>query len=227
MTTSRQQQSKQKKQVMPKGIPEGPRGQGRGLMTVLGTIPDLVLAGTFLVSWVAPGAFGVERVGGLMLVMLFEFLSVHASAFMGNIMASDAARGLKAVVITGLALFYTLFSGAFALAFRSWWPLLALWGLTAEKLGVVLFGQVPDEAQQQVLRMRWATSVFWYVMLALGTSFLPIPALGITPSVQAEMGLPGSGLWVDEPQRVLAFGFLYFTATSLTTILGRPRLFED
>ena len=34
----------------------------------------------------------------------------------------------------------------------------------------------------------------------------------------------GSGLWIDEPQRVLAFGFLYFIGTGLSELFSHEWL---
>lgn len=50
-----------------------------------------------------------------------------------------------------------------------------------------------------------------------------LPELGVTAGVQVELALPGSGLWIDEPQRVLAFGALYFGLTAVGEVLSRGR----
>ena len=39
--------------------------------------------------------------------------------------------------------------------------------------------------------------------------------------------LPGGGLWVDAPWRVMAFGFLYFSATGIWELREHRWLAED
>jgi hypothetical protein len=51
-----------------------------------------------------------------------------------------------------------------------------------------------------------------YVLGVFVTVILPLPRLGITPEVVAQLGIPGSGLWVERPHTVIAFGLLYFGA---------------
>ena len=44
---------------------------------------------------------------------------------------------------------------------------------------------------------------------------LPLPRLGIDAALAQSIALPGSsGLWVEQPHRVVAFGLLYFAATA-------------
>lgn len=62
------------------------------------------------------------------------------------------------------------------------------------------------------------------MLLAFFTTLVPMPALGITPEVVAGQHLPGSGLWVDQPQRVIAFGFLYFAAVGVSELYGHAWL---
>jgi uncharacterized protein (DUF3820 family) len=42
-------------------------------------LPDLALAGVFLVTWVTPATFPHGTIGYLMLLMLLEFIIVHSS----------------------------------------------------------------------------------------------------------------------------------------------------
>ena len=56
--------------------------------------------------------------------------------------------------------------------------------------------------------------------IAVAAILLPLPRLGLTPEVVARLALPGSGQWVEQPHRVLAFGFLYFAATAISEAFG-------
>ena len=40
----------------------------------------------------------------------------------------------------------------------------------------------------------------------------------MTPEVVAAQRLTGEGLWIDQPWRVVAFGFFYFLAVSLSEL---------
>ena len=195
------------------------------LPSLLSALPDFGLAGVYLATWIAPDLLGVQRIGHLMLVMLLEFIVVHSAAFMGTaaIAAESSWKRVKAVGGTGL--FYTIFVGGFALAFKTWWPMVAFWGLTLNRLLGMLLGQASDEAKQFMQRS-WAVGALAYIVAVFATTLLPMPALGITAAVRAAADLPGEGLWIDQPYRVLAAGFLYFGALGLSELVDHRWLAE-
>jgi hypothetical protein len=137
-------------------------------------------------------------------------------------MFGKASRGGKATGLLALGGFYTLFVGAFSLAFKSWWPLVSFWGLTMNRTLGVLIGQVPSGEERDFVQRTWAVSALCYLVFTFATIALPLPRLGITPEVVVQQRLPGSGLWVEQPHRVIAFGFLYFTVVGFSE-LGRHR----
>jgi hypothetical protein len=63
-----------------------------------------------------------------------------------------------------------------------------------------------------------------YLAGVILTAILPLPRLGIVEPCTA-YGLPAGarGAWVDEPQRVLAFGLLYFLAVGVARIALAPQ----
>ena len=185
---------------------------------LLNALPDFAAAGVFLVTWVAPRTFGEQMVSRLLLVMLMEFIVIHSSAFMGSVALAKSGRGKRAASILGFGAFYTLFAGGFSLAFRSWWPLATFWGQTVNRLLGVILGQVPDEEQKAFIMRGWAASAVLYLLGCFATLLLPVPPLGMTPAAVAAQHIPGGGVWVNEPQKVLAFGFLYFL------LMGRSEL---
>jgi hypothetical protein len=125
--------------------------------------------------------------------------------------------GPRALVL--LVGFYTLFVAGFALAFKTWWPLVSFWTLTFNRLLGLIVGATPDSERVAYLQRTWAIGAIFYVGFAGLTVMLPIPPLGITGAYRG--GIPGEdGLWVTEPWRALAFGFLYFTATGLSELSG-------
>lgn len=153
-----------------------------------------------------------------MLVMLLEFIIIHSSAFMGTVLLASGPRVRRAWRVVGLGLFYSLFVGSFALAFKALWPLWSFWGLTINRMMSVLVGQAPEGEEREFLQRGWAACALAYLVFAFVTIILPLPRLGITPDVVRSAALQGEGLWVDQPWRVLAFGFLYFLGVGLSEL---------
>lgn len=190
------------------------------LATWINAVADFCFAAVFLITWIAPNTFGEHTLRFLMLVMMMEFVVVHSSAFMGNVMISRANRGAQATALAGFGLFYSLFAGAFALAFKTWWPITMFWGQTLNRMLGVLFGQVPDDDQKAFIQRSWIASVLLYLVSAFVTIVMPMPRLGITSAVIAAQQIHSSGLWVEQPQRVLAFGVMYFLLTGWSDLKG-------
>jgi hypothetical protein len=182
-------------------------------------LPDLLLGLVFLVVWIDPARLGAAPVGPLMLTMLLEFIVVHSSGFMGTVMVGDLPRERKVASLLGLGAFYTLFVAGFALTFKTWWPLASFWGLTVNRLLSVLLGQAPAGDERAFAQRSWGVGALFYLGFTFVTILLPLPRLGMTPAAVSAQDLPGSGLWVSQPWRVLAFGFLYFTATGLSELI--------
>lgn len=196
---------------------------GTTLRGVLASIPDFALAGAFLITWLNPYALGEKAVQYYLLTMLLEFIIVHSSAFMGSVAFSRDPATRRARNIFGLGLFYSLFVGGFALGYKTWWPLYAFWGLTLNRMLGILIGDAPVGKERQYVQAGWGLSAMYYLGGAFATLWIPVPALGITREVRAALDLPGSGVWIDEPQRVLAFGVLYFGLTGVGEVLGWAR----
>lgn len=183
-------------------------------------LPDFAIGAAFLATWMSPAPGREGMLGTLMLVMMLEFINVHSSAFMGNVMIGAVAPGRKASALLGLGAFYTLFVGGFALVFKQWWPLWSFWGLTLNRLLGVILGQAPAGEEAAFMRRTWAATVLFYLVFTFATTLLPVPRLGVTSEVVDRAALPGTGLWIDQPWRVLAFGFLYFTAVGVSELFG-------
>jgi hypothetical protein len=182
------------------------------LGNVASALPDFILSAFCLTAWVAPGRLAPDAVNWILLTMLLEFVVMHSAAFMGLQLIATGDRRARALSVLGLGLFYSIFAGGFAAAFHSWWPLVSFWLLTLNRLTGVLFKQSPGGEERAFLQAGWAASGISYLLGAGLTTFLPLPRLGITADVVSELHLTGSGLWVSEPWRVVAFGVLYFAA---------------
>jgi hypothetical protein len=189
------------------------------LAGLINAVPDWVIAGTFLVTWIRPSVLGGEMVDRLELVMLLEFVVVHSTGFMGVVVLSRVDRRAKLIGLLALGGFYSIFTGGISMGFHTVWPFLWFWALTANRMLGVLISPAADLREAKVLAAGWASAVVAYVSLALVTMTLPIPRLGLTKDVVYSLDLTGSGLWVDQPWRVLAFGTLYFLITGITDLV--------
>lgn len=182
--------------------------------------PDFAIAGVCLATWIAPTRLGVHRIGELLLLMLLEFIVVHSAAFMGNAAYADAPRTTRVKRVLGLGVFYTLFVTGFSIGFKTWWPLLGFWTLTLNRLLGALVGQAPSGMERQLIQRGWGVGALFYIMAVMITTFAPVPAFGIDPAVIGAANLPSSGLWVEQPYRVVAAGLLYFAARGFSELVG-------
>jgi len=181
-------------------------------------LPDLAIGAVFLIAWVAPGTFARNIVPTLMLTMLLEFIIIHSSSFLGSVALGTGRLKRSARMVLFLCLFYTVFVAAFAAAFKTWWPLVSFWVLTGNRLLGLVLGQAPGGEARIFMQRSWAIGVLFYLLFVFVTTLLPIPALGVTGEFRR--GIPGSGLWVSEPWRVVAFGFMYFTAVGVSELFN-------
>ncbi len=196
---------------------DGPRVTWK---SVAAAAPDLALGVVFLVAWVAPSLLREHAVSLLVQLVLFEFIVIHSSAFMGGVITSNMGRPRKTAALLLLSGFYSVLIGGFAGMFRSLAPLVSFWGLSLNRILGVLIGQAPSGEERTFLRKNWAVSVSCYILFAGVTTLLPLPALGLTREVLASEHLPWSGLWADHPHKAVAFGFLYFLSVGLSELGG-------
>jgi len=186
-------------------------GMRPSLPRLFAAAPDAITAAIFLTAWIAPTLLGPETVKNLMLTMLIEFIVVHSSVFYAGISAvEDIARVKRMLMLLGLAAFYMMFVVAFAFAFDSTWPIFAFGWLLLSRFAHLWTHPVPGSRETERMMLTWGASCATYVLGALATVVLPLPALGVTPDFVTSMHLSGSGEWIERPQTVLAFGFLYF-----------------
>jgi hypothetical protein len=184
---------------------------------LLGALPDSLTCLFFVVLWIAPLSFGSQSVGNGMLVMLVEFVLVHATGFLGAVVLDGAASRMKVLgVLLGFAVFYLVFIAVWSLAFQQWWPFFAFGWLLLGKFSHAIKSDTTSTARRQKMQSDWVIAGVTYVVGVFITSILPVPQFGIDASVVAKLHLPGSGVWVDEPQRVIAFGAFYFGVLAWT-----------
>jgi hypothetical protein len=184
------------------------------------SLSNFALAGLFLVTWLDPGRLGAGAVAYAVLLMLLEFVVMHSSAFLGSASFAPGPRRARVVALLGLSAFYFVFVAGFALAFGSWWPVTSFLVLTVNRILAYVAAALPSGEEQIAIQRGLAASALLYLSGAFVTVFLPIPRLGITAGWLAAHPLPSSGLWVEEPQRPVVFGLLYFTALGVSEWFG-------
>lgn len=180
---------------------------------IAAALPDFALAAVLLATWIRPGWLGRDWVRHGVLMMLVEFLVVHAFGFLfvaGHEADADGPGATLAVL--GLGLFYLLFTAVFGYAFRSWWPVFTIGWLIASKLWSLHLAS-DDATARGMAVMVWGVSTAAYFAGAVLTVLLPLPRLGVRGTLR-DYGMQGGarGAWVDDPHRALAFGVLYFSA---------------
>lgn len=183
-------------------------------------LPDALTAATYALCWVAPAWLGYPWIKTLMIVMLMEFFVVHSGAFFKSLWFDQGGTTRRALSVLGVGGFYLVFIAAISMAIEAWWPFWAfLWLLLAKAVPILLRPQPPlDEVQRQFIL--WALSVAAYIGAVALTAMLPIPALGIDAAARAGAAISGSGLWVEQPQTVLAAGLLYFALLAWAKAYG-------
>lgn len=186
----------------------------------IAALPDAITAGFFLLLWIVPQWLGPAALRTGLLMMLVEFVLMHATGMLGGMAlanAGDARRQWKPILLFGA--FYLLFIAAWSWIFEAWWPLLALAWLVAGKLALA-WQPLPDADKRDRLQSDWAISALAYLCGVFVTLMLPLPRLGLDADIVAAARLPGSGEWVDKPHTVVAFGLLYFGVLATAKLRG-------
>ncbi len=155
----------------------------------------------------------------LLSLIVLEFIVIHSAGMMGTFALDPIERGRKVRVLGFLAVVYLIFGLALSLMFKSVWPLVTLALQIANRFTWAMFGQVPEGSERLYHQRSWAVGAILYLGGVGITTMLPVPRLAITDEVRAAFALPSSGLWVAEPWRVMAFGFLYFAGTGLSELV--------
>jgi hypothetical protein len=185
-------------------------------------LPDALTCALFLLAWIAPGFVGATRVKDLMLTMLIEFIVMHSSAFYAGVAGMTAPRATRLAAITGLSAFYLVFVLGFSYGFHSTWPIFAFGWLFVSRFLHLWTNNAGSDDRAQGMMSAWAVSAIAYIGGVFATIILPLPALGLTPAAIAALQIPHgmSGLWIDKPWTVMAFGALYFGVLAWTKFAG-------
>ena len=179
---------------------------------IVAALPDAVTTGWFVLIWSSPFVFGLLSVKTAMLTMLVEFFLIHATGFFTAFGSEPSISRFQRVgTLLGLSLFYVIMISAFAWSFHGWWMLLAFGWLLVSKIVWVVQNPKPSDGATNRQILAWAGSVALFLAAVFLTSIADVPRWGITEALSPKYGLnTRGGLWEAEPQRVVAFGVIYF-----------------
>lgn len=186
------------------------------LPRVLAALPDTVTAGIFLTLWIAPLTFGERGVGNAVLVMLVEFILIHAAVLLPLLIAVIVVRIHTRVngvlLIAACTIFYLFFLMALSVAFDSWWPCIAFTWMIASKFIVVVPAHNAQRAAGDRQVMIWTLSAVAYLLILFATLLIPLPEFGFATIHSSDLELPrgATGAWMSDPGKVIAFGTFYF-----------------
>lgn len=182
---------------------------------VAAALPDLALAGAFLLTWLRPFALGSPPVDSYRILVILEFLAIHSAYLTGVRIYRDRSRRARLERLGFFAVLYTIFAAGVAAKFGVWWPLLAFWGLMLNRMLGEILEEAPRGTERLYRKLAWELSLAFFVGGIFAVTLLPIPELGWTADVRTGLGASG-----DEPHRILAFGVLYFGLTAVSGIGG-------
>lgn len=181
---------------------------------VLGALTDLAWCAAYIAVWRQPGIFGAGDVDLAFVLLIVEFLLLHATGFLfaTSVKMPGVRRDLR--LFAGFAIFYLLCAGALSRTVDSWIPFGLMFGLVVGDFSLGLLSRSDGITASQVLNLR-----FWLVrlLLFLGAVFLclfiPLPQGGVER-------VPGAGaVWDAEPYRGLATGVLFFALAALDRLI--------
>lgn len=180
---------------------------------------DLALAAAFLITWLRPYTFGEFAVKHFTFLMIFEFLVVHATGFLGAVGSRSSGTWERLFMYSVLCLVYGLFAAAFAFSAGSLWPAMGFILMFLGRAPGILFRPHSDDAMMGIMS-NWAAMVCLYLFGVFFVLMNDVPALGITPEVIAAQEFGTGGEFPERPYIVMAFGALYFTGLALLTLVS-------
>lgn len=178
---------------------------------------DLVSAAFFLTLWIAPLALGPAGIRAAFLLVLVEFLLMHAAGVLGA-QQGRGPVGCLAWLCSAVAIL--AFFVVAAVSFEARWPLLALAWL--------LVGKMPARAPigQDAILVRYRSNGIWmisfltWLVLVPLLFVFPVPSLGLQPDVVARIDVGVSGILAERPQKLMAFGAIYFLLLAAVKLTG-------
>jgi uncharacterized membrane protein YhdT len=205
------------------------------LRRLLAAIPDLGLAVLFVAVWIAPARFTPALPGQLALLMLFEFVLMHAGfvlltladfrtgrAGLGTGAGAYRQRRLSLVVVAAFVA-YLAFAALIARAAQDAWPFLALVATFVAKAGGLLLQAPAQDLERDRVVAVSLGCVAIYLVGFFATALVPgVPALGLA-DLPVDPGFTGLPVWQEAPWRLCAWGAIHFAACAAVRALAVQR----
>jgi len=195
------------------------------LRDVAAALPDLTMGGVCAAFWIRLDWLTPALFTTLYIVVLFEiFVLLWMAQFAGVLTEwRRKAPGARGGVIQPT---FLLFAGAGVVSalVQSALPLLTAVLQAGNRLVGMVLGQAPASRELALLRKTSGLALICWFTGFLATTLLQVPRFG-TVAPSADMDGPFV-VWNRDPQRLLAFGVLYFGAVGLMELL-LPRTIEE
>lgn len=181
---------------------------------VFGALTDLAWCASFIAVWRQPGVFGAGDVELAFVLLIVEFLLLHATGFLFATSVKVPGERRNLMLFAGFAVFYLLFAGALSRTVDNWLPFGLMFGLVIGDFTLGLLSRSDGITASQVLSLRfWLVRVVLFLVAVFLCLFIPLPQGG----VELE---PGAGaVWDAEPYRGLATGALFFALAALDRLI--------
>jgi hypothetical protein len=183
-------------------------------------LADLITAATCIAAWWAPQALPDDMLRGIALIMLIEFLSIHGMIMVPLLTVMLAERWPRVALALVLLLYFGFAAGA-SVAVDTWWPTLFFGWLLLSRYVLPQWNLGGADEHLDIGKL-WLVSTLLWLILVFATVLLPVPALGWDNATIASLGLPGSGIWKQQPQRLLAFATCYFLILAAFKLCASP-----
>jgi hypothetical protein len=189
---------------------------------LVAAVPDLSLAGWFVITWAAPQLIGTEAAGVLPGLMVLEFIIIHASVVLVMAPRQMAAKmrdqrwwNTPRAMLVWLLLMYAICAAGISAAVKSIWLFVGFWALIGNKFIDDWLAPAAQAGEREHRQMaRWVVSAVPCLFLGFGSIFIPVPRLG------AMSASSGDGLWEQNPEQAAAMGALYFALLGFCELYG-------
>ncbi len=183
-----------------------------------GSLPEFFMAYMFMVTWAYPFSYGDSMVKDLRFLIMVEVLLLAVlfflylfGSFVGNDVASGAdwAKMLFLLISLGWAV---LILGCYLVDYPKTWLIFLIWFLFFSKF-VAMLGLWQMDMNRFAITGRLTVKFILYFSILSFVSCTPFPVLGIDEMVISAQS--GTGLFISEPHKGLALGFLYYLSAAL------------
>lgn len=182
---------------------------------------DLLTAAICIAAWWAPHTLPEDLLRATALMMLIEFLSIHGLIMVPLLTVLMPGRWPRVSLALVVLLYFGVAAGA-SVAVDTWWPTLFFAWLLLSRY-VLPHWNIGGGDDHLGLGQLWLISTLLWIVLCFASVLLPVPSLGWDAATIATLGLPGKGIWIDQPQRLLAFASIYFLLLAAYKLSASPK----